>query len=85
MFKSGSFEGHNLTFTTREVHGVSFSFKGKLARGDAQKPGEEGYWVIKGTLTETRLDADKKPTARQRAVEFKSFPADAQTLPQGKN
>lgn len=78
MFKSGSFDGSNLAFTTRQVHDLSYDFKGKLTRDDAKVPGAEAYYVIKGVLTETMQHGDDKPTARQRDVEFKSFPADAQ-------
>ena len=81
MFASGSYDGKNLSFKTKEVHGVSYEFKGTVERGEGKQPGSEGYYVLKGTLTETTLDANKKPTARQRAVEFKSFPADAQIAP----
>ncbi|MGH9521057.1 MAG: hypothetical protein ACRD3E_00845 [Terriglobales bacterium] len=78
MFKSGSFDGTSLAFTTRQVHDMSYSFKGKLTHDDAKPAGAEGYYVIKGVLTETTQRGDEKPTARQRDVEFKSFPADAQ-------
>ena len=76
MFTKGSFDGKNLTFTTRELHGVSYEFKGQIVRGEGKQPGSEGYYVMKGTLTETTLDANKKPVARSRAVEWKSFPSD---------
>lgn len=79
MFSKASFDGKNLSFTTKEVHGVSYEFKGQVVRGDPKVPqGGEGYYVLKGTLTETMTDANKKASSRERAVEFKSFPADAQ-------
>ncbi len=81
MFASGSYDGKNLSFKTKEVHGVSYEFKGKVDRGERKQPGSEGYYVLKGTLTETTLDANKKASSRQREVEFKSFPADAQIAP----
>lgn len=85
MFNKGSLDGNNLTFTTREVHGVSYEFKGKIVRGEAKQAGAEGYYVLKGTLTETTMDANKKPSARSREVELKSFPADAQLSPAKKD
>lgn len=85
MFTKGSFDGKNLAFTTREVHGVSYEFKGKIVRGEAKEPGSEGYYVLKGTLTETTLDANKKSNARSREVDLKSFPADAQLTPPKKD
>ena len=78
MFTKGSFDGKNLAFSTRELHGVSYEFKGTVGRGDGKQPGSEGYWVIKGTLTENTFDANKKPSARSREVELKSLPSDAQ-------
>ena len=85
MFTKATFDGVNLTFATRELHGVSYEFNGKVVRGEGKQPGSEGYWVIKGTLTETTVDANKKASARQREVELKSFPSDAQTTPAKKD
>lgn len=81
MFTKGSFDGTNLAFATRELHGVSYEFKGKIVRGEGKQPGSEGYYMIRGTLTEITLDANKKSSARQREVELKSFPSDAQPTP----
>jgi hypothetical protein len=78
MFTKGTFDGKNLAFSTRELHGVSYEFKGVIVRGEAKQQGGEGYFVIKGTLTETTVDADKKPSARAREVELKSLPSEAQ-------
>lgn len=85
MFTMASLEGDKLTFTTRSVHGVSFEFKGTVERGDGKVPGSEAYYVLKGTLTQITLDQNKKATAQSRAVEFKSFPADAQVEPRKKD
>jgi hypothetical protein len=85
MFSKGSFDGSNLTFATREVHGVSYEFKGKIVRGDAKDTTADGYYVLKGTLTETSVDANKKANARQREVELKSLPADLQAAPSKKD
>jgi hypothetical protein len=81
LFTKGSFDGTNLTFTTRELHGVSYEFKGKIVRGEGKQRGSEGYFVLKGTLTETTVDANKKTTARAREVELKSFSTDAEPTP----
>ncbi len=77
MFSKGTIQGNKLTFTTRSVHGVSFEFKGTIERGEAKAAGAEGYWVIRGTLTQMTEDQNHKTTAQQREVTFKSFPADA--------
>ncbi len=85
MFSKGVLDGKKLAFTTREVHGVSFDFKGKVERGPGKEPGSEAYYILRGTLTQTTLDENKKPKAQSREVEFKSFPADAQVEPRKKD
>jgi hypothetical protein len=85
MFTKASFDGSNLTFSTRELHGVSYEFKGKIVRGEGKQPGSEGYYIVKGVLTETTLDTNKKASARERNVEFKSMPSDAQPTPAKKD
>ena len=77
FFKTGKLEGNNLTFTTEIVHGVSFDFKGSVERGAGKAPGDEAYYVLKGTLTDNVADVNKKVTSHSREVLFKSFPQDA--------
>lgn len=77
FFKSGKIEGSKLSFTTEMVRGVSFDFKGTVERGEGKNPGDEAYFVLKGTLTETASDASKKVTAHSQEVAFKMFPRDA--------
>jgi hypothetical protein len=74
FFKQGKLDGTKLSFTTDTVHGVWFDFKGTIARGEGKTPSNEAYYVVKGTLTEYRTDADKKVTSTSREVTFKSFP-----------
>jgi hypothetical protein len=75
FFAKGSLDGNELSFTTKVVHGVSFEFKGKVERGTAKAPAEEGYYVIKGTLKRNSVDANSKKTSSQsREVVLKSFP-----------
>lgn len=76
FFKSGKIDGKNITFTTENVHGIWFSFDGTLDRGTAGNPADEGYYILRGTLTRFSTDAAKKTTSQQRQVEFKSFPRD---------
>ncbi|MGA2747107.1 MAG: hypothetical protein ABSE44_20605 [Candidatus Sulfotelmatobacter sp.] len=77
FFKSGKIEGSKLTFTTEMVHGVGFEFKGTVERGEGKNPGDEAYFVLKGTLTDTASDANKKVTSHSQDVAFKMFPRDA--------
>jgi hypothetical protein len=70
FFEKASIEGHDVSFTTRPLHGVVFEFKGRFERGDAKSKTSDGYYVLRGTLTELASNGDKK-TARSREVAFK--------------
>lgn len=76
FFKSGTTDGTKLSFTTESVHGVWFTFEGAFARGSAKTPQDDGYLIVRGTLTRFSSNADKKITSQARQVEFKSFPRD---------
>jgi hypothetical protein len=77
FFKTGKLEGNKLTFTTDLVHGVTFDFKGTVERGEGKNSGDEAYFVLKGTLTESESDVNKKVTSHAREVQFKMFPQNA--------
>jgi hypothetical protein len=74
FFKSGKIEGNKLSFTTQTVRGLAFEFKGTVERGEGKNPGDEAYFVLKGTLTENASDANKKVTSHSQEVVFKMFP-----------
>lgn len=76
FFKTARLQGNQLTFTTEIVHGVTFDFKGSVERGPGKAPGDEAYYVLKGTLTENTADVNKKVSARSREVVFRMFPQD---------
>ncbi|HET7893217.1 MAG TPA: hypothetical protein VFL34_16935 [Candidatus Sulfotelmatobacter sp.] len=82
FFKTGKLEGNNLSFTTEIVHGTAFDFKGTVERGEGKNPGDEAYFVLKGTLTENTTDVNKKVTSRSKQAVFKMFPQDASPSPQ---
>jgi hypothetical protein len=85
FFKSGKLERSQLTFATETVHGVSFEFRGTVERGEGKNPGDEAYYVLKGTLVEITTDNAKKAASRSRQVAFKSFPQDmAPAIPEKK-
>jgi hypothetical protein len=84
-FRSGKLDGKQLTFTTETVHGVWFDFKGTVERGDGKNPGDEDYYVLKGTLTDNISDAEKKVTARAHDVMLKKFPEEASPAPAARN
>ncbi len=64
-FKSGKLDGNKLEFVTQTVQAVWFEFKGTVERGDGKNPGDEAYYVLKGTLTDN---------TRSREVELRRFP-----------
>lgn len=70
FFSKATVQGHEVTFTTKPVHGVWFEFKGHFDRGQAKSKSEDGYYVLRGTLTEFLTDSDKKTTSRSREVQF---------------
>lgn len=81
FFKQGKLDGKKLSFTTDMVHGVWYDFKGTVERGEGKKPGDEAYYLLKGTLIQYNTDANKKTSSRLREVVFKSFPQDAGAEP----
>lgn len=71
FFTKAAVQGHDVSFTTRPVHGVWFEFKGKFDRGPGKTKSQDGYYIVRGTLTEYTTDSGKKVTSRSREVEFK--------------
>ena len=82
FFKTGKLDGNKLSFTTEIVHGTAYDFKGTVERGDGKKPGDEAYFVLKGTLTENDSDVNKKVTSHSKEVVLKMFPSDAGLQPE---
>lgn len=71
FFTKAMVRGHDVSFTTRPVHGVWFEFKGRIDRGPGKTKAQDAYYILRGTLTEFRSDATNKATSRSREVEFK--------------
>jgi hypothetical protein len=82
FFQTAKLEGNKLKFTTKTVHGVSFDFTGTVERGEGKNPGDEAYYVLKGSLTERSSDAENRAIPLKREVEFTMFPQDI--LPQAR-
>ena len=76
-FEQASLEDSTLTFRTKPSpdHGVWFEFSGRVERGPAKSPSDEGYWIVKGTLTEHE---DGKVPGTVHELTLKSFPEDAE-------
>lgn len=71
FFSKASVQGHDVSFATRALHGVTFEFKGRFERGPARSKTEDGYYVIRGTLKQLVADINKNITSRSREVVFK--------------
>jgi hypothetical protein len=76
FFKTGKLEGSTLTFTTETVHLVWFELQAVVEHNAQKRPGDEGYRILRGKLTEHSEDAQKKDLTRVYDVELKSFPQD---------
>ena len=73
FFEKAALKDNHLTFTTRKTHGVWFDFDGTVEKASGKTPHDEGYRVIRGTLTQSE-DASGKPVSKSRHIEMKSFP-----------
>lgn len=71
FFDKASVDGHDVFFNTKPLHGVTFEFKGQFERGSAKSKVQDGYYVLRGTLTELITGGDNKTTSRSREVTFK--------------
>lgn len=72
FFEAASVKDHDVAFTTKSLHGVRFEFKGRFDRGPAKTRQQDGYYVIRGTLTEYMPQGSGKDvSSRSRQVEFK--------------
>ena len=76
FFKEGKLEDKKLSFKTETVHGIWFEFTGAIERGKGKNPGDEAYYVLKGTLLKYMTDANKKISSASYDVAFKSYPQD---------
>jgi hypothetical protein len=72
FFDKASIQDHDVSFTTKVLHGEWFEFKGRFERGRVKTKAEEGYYILRGTLTEFNGGEDEKnPASNAHQVEFK--------------
>jgi hypothetical protein len=81
FFKEGKLEGNQLAFSTETVHGLAYEFRGTVERGEGKNPGDEAYYILKGTLIENAMGDGKKTSSRSRDVALKMFPQDLGASP----
>ncbi|PYX89778.1 MAG: hypothetical protein DMG67_14315 [Acidobacteria bacterium] len=72
FFEKASLQGTRVYFLSRRIHGCWVEFSGRIDRGEGRLRGQEGYYVLVGTLTQYTSDADVKVSARKREVMLKS-------------
>jgi hypothetical protein len=48
FFDRTTLGGDRLTFATKQVHGIWYSFDGTIVRGNAQSKQQDGYYRLKG-------------------------------------
>lgn len=51
FFEQAAVNGNHLSFTTRTVHELHYSFHGTIVRGDAESPSVNGFYRLVGDLT----------------------------------
>lgn len=71
FFSKAAVQGHDVSFTTKPLHGVWFEFSGRFDRGPAKTKVEDGYYILRGTLIQFTADAGNVAKSRSREVEFK--------------
>ena len=71
FFDRTTINGDRLTFTTKQVHGIWYSFDGTIVRGDAASKQETGFYRLKGAWV-VHNESDKSQSTA--TVSFKSTP-----------
>ena len=78
FFDQSSIDGGEIDFQTRVVHGIWYSFRGTIVRGDGRTHADEGYYVLRGVLEvhhpQSGMDKSADETIEKREVRFKSAP-----------
>ncbi len=67
FFDDTQLDAKSLSFTTRPVHGLYYSFLGTIVRGPAPTRAKEGYYLLQGTLT-LHNTADRSEEPRRVAL-----------------
>jgi hypothetical protein len=69
FFEQTALQGQQLRFSTRQIHGIWYSFAGTITRGPGKTREENGFYLLVGELIEH--DAANK-TETRRSVSLKS-------------
>jgi len=76
FFRKASWDGKTLNFETRPAKDVWYAFSGVVVFAQDKKPEDEGYRILRGTLTTHWKGEYDKEESKAEAVEFRSFPPD---------
>lgn len=71
FFDRTTINGNQLTFTTRQVHGIWYSFDGAIVRTDVPSKQETGFYRLKGTWV---IHDEATKNGSTSTVSFKSTP-----------
>ena len=78
FFDQSAIDGGEISFQTRVVHGVWYSFRGTIVRGDGKVRADGGYYVLRGILAvhhpQSGRDKSADELIEKRHVRFKSMP-----------
>jgi hypothetical protein len=78
FFDQTAIDGGDLSFQTRVVHGVWYSFRGTIVRGEGKTRADGGYYVLRGVLAVHHPASGRDKSAdeiiEKRQVHFKSMP-----------
>jgi hypothetical protein len=77
FFDQSAIDGDEISFQTRVLHGIWYSFRGTIVRGDGKTRADAGYYVLLGVLAahhpESGRDKSADETIERRQVHFKSM------------
>ena len=71
FFDRTTIDGDRLTFTTKQVHGIWYSFDGAIVRTDVPSKQETGFYRLKGTWV---IHDEATKTGSTSTVSFRSTP-----------
>lgn len=72
FFDQATVQGNRVTFTTKKIHGIWYSFDGGIVRGDLKTTREEnGYYLLRGAWT---THDDARNTQFKDQVSLKATP-----------
>lgn len=76
--EKASLEGTTLSFRSKVVDSEWLEFTGSVERGPGHSRSEEGYWLVRGTLTEHCKKADGTLEEKRHSITLRSFPLESE-------